>query len=82
MNKNNCERCYEKNEIATVTMSEAAWDRNEERHRREKKTILIALVIAMGLLAISNVFWLIHVSRTTTAPTATNTTTTNYSFPN
>lgn len=60
MNKNNCKRCSENNEIATVTMSEAAWDRNEERHRKEKSSYLIALVVAIALLAITNVCWLAH----------------------
>lgn len=75
MNQNNCDRCSKEPEIATVTMSEAAWDRNEERHRREKKTIFIAFLIAVVLLAISNGCWLAHAIRS-----GAETNTTTYSF--
>jgi hypothetical protein len=47
-------------DIAMITMSEAAWERNEERHRREKKNILAVLVVAIALLAITNMCWFAH----------------------
>lgn len=59
-----CSECKneKKSKLSMVTMSEAAWDRNEERHRKEKNTLLIALIIAVVLMAVTNIGWLIHES--------------------
>lgn len=61
----NCATCKgeEKKELAMITMSEAAWERNEERHRKEKRNLLIALLIAVFLIVISNIGWLIYESQ-------------------
>lgn len=61
----NCTACKgeEEKEIAMISMSEAAWERNEERHRKEKKNLLVALLIAVLLIVISNIGWLIYESQ-------------------
>lgn len=48
--------------IAMITMSEAAFDRIEERNRREKKTLVIALIVSVVLMAASNIGWLIYLA--------------------
>lgn len=65
MNKN-CTGCKseEKKDLVMVTMSEAAWDRNEERHRKEKQTLLLTLVIVTTLLVITNVCYAIRYGKT------------------
>ena len=68
MNKN-CTGCKidKKKELVMVTMSEAAWDRNEERHQKEKRTLLIALAIVAALLVITNACYAIHEIKNTAA---------------
>ena len=46
--------------ISMITMSEAGFDRIEERHRREKKSLSIAFLIAVAVAAASNIGWLIY----------------------
>lgn len=50
-----------KTNLSMVTMSEAAWDRNEERHRKEKKFLLIAFVVAVFLAASTTFGWLLAI---------------------
>ena len=50
-------------EIATVTMSEGAWERHEERNKKEKRLILIGWIITIFLLVASNIGWLIYESQ-------------------
>ena len=57
-------------EIATVTMSEGAWERHEERNKKEKRLILIGWIITIFLLAASNIGWLIYESQFETVETA------------
>jgi hypothetical protein len=60
---NSCNACREhKNEITMVTMSEAAWDRAEERHRREKKALVAGIVVSVALAVVSNIAWLIYLA--------------------
>lgn len=57
MSDKNCTACKsdpEKKELATVTMSEAAWDRNEERHYNEKKALKKIIIALIALLVASN----------------------------
>ena len=54
-------------EIATVTMSEGAWERHEERNKKEKRLILIGWIITIFLLVASNIGWLIYESQFETA---------------
>ena len=54
-------------EIATVTMSEGAWERHEERNKKEKRLILIGWIITIILLVASNIGWLIYESQFETA---------------
>lgn len=50
-------------EIATVTMSEGAWERHEERNKKEKRLILIGWIITIFLLVASSIGWLIYESQ-------------------
>ena len=46
--------------IATITMSEACWERIEERHKRVKNKLLVALVVVSVLMAATNALWIIR----------------------
>lgn len=47
----NCENCEkDKEELSVVTMSEAAWEKHETRHSKEKRNLLIWNIIATILL--------------------------------
>jgi hypothetical protein len=56
-----CEDGFNPRPLAMVTMSEAAWDRNEERHRKEKRTLLIAFVAAVVVAVVTNIGWLLTI---------------------
>lgn len=66
MAERNCLSCkgeHEKKKIATVTMSEAAWDRNEERHRKEKNLCLIVAIVSSVIVFATNAIWLFYVGQ-------------------
>lgn len=46
--------------IATITMSEACWERIEEGHKSEKNKLLVALVVISVLMAATNALWIIR----------------------
>jgi hypothetical protein len=59
-----CNNCTtEKHEIATVTMSSADWQRNEQRHERREKRHWILHIILVLLLVGSNIAWLAYESQ-------------------
>lgn len=60
MKNEHTESTKERNDLAMIMMSEAAWERNEERHKKEKKNLLIVLAITVVLLALSNICWMKH----------------------
>ena len=57
MNGKKCTNCSEK-KLVTITISEAAWDRNEDRHRKEKRLLVIALIISL-IISASNFIYTI-----------------------
>ncbi len=57
----NCNNCKKENEEMTmVTMSGANWEKNEERHSREKKRLWITILVLIGALVASNLAWIIY----------------------
>lgn len=58
MKTEKCTRCAGE-KIATITMSEANWERIELRHAQQKKFLLTVALVATASLLISNIFWFI-----------------------
>ena len=50
-------------EIATVTMSEGAWERHEERNKKLINKLIAVIFVLVFLLVGSNVAWLIYESQ-------------------
>ena len=50
-------------EIATVTMSEGAWERHEERNKKLINKLIAVILVLVSLLVGSNVAWLIYESQ-------------------
>ena len=50
-------------EIATVTMSEGAWERHEERNKKIINKLIAVILVLVVLLVGSNVAWLIYESQ-------------------
>lgn len=50
-------------EMATVTMSAAAWELHEQRHSREKMGLCVVIVLLVLAFIISNAAWLIYESQ-------------------
>lgn len=50
-------------EIATVTMSEGAWERHEERNKKLINKLIAVILVLVVLLVGSNVAWLIYESQ-------------------
>jgi hypothetical protein len=50
-------------EIATVTMSEGAWERHEERNKKLMNKLIAVILVLVFLLVGSNVAWLIYESQ-------------------
>lgn len=50
-------------EIATVTMSEGAWERHEERNKKLVNKLIAVILVLVVLLVGSNVAWLIYESQ-------------------
>lgn len=59
----NCNNCKKENEEMTmVTMSGANWEKNEERHSREKKRLWITILVLIGALIGTNLAWIVYES--------------------
>ena len=56
-------------EIATVTMSEGAWERHEERNKKLINKLIAVILVLVFLLVGSNVAWLIYESSFETVET-------------
>lgn len=50
-------------DIATVTMSEGAWERHEERNKKLINKLIAVILVLVFLLVGSNVAWLIYESQ-------------------
>lgn len=55
-----CKRCAMNDDMTTVVMSSADWQRNEQRHLRREKRFIAIIVLLIVLLVGSNVGWLIY----------------------
>lgn len=55
--------------IATVTMSEGAWERHEERNKKLINKLIAVTLVLVVLLVGSNVAWLIYESQFETVET-------------
>lgn len=55
--------------IATVTMSEGAWERHEERNKKLINKLIAVILVLVVLLVGSNVAWLIYESSFETVET-------------
>ena len=58
-----CKRCAMNDDMTTVVMSSADWQRNEQRHLRREKRFVALIVLLILLLVGSNVGWLIYESK-------------------
>lgn len=56
-------------EIATITMSEGAWERHEERNKKLINKLIAVILVLVVLLVSSNVAWLIYESQFETVET-------------
>jgi hypothetical protein len=72
-----CKRCAINDDMTTVVMSSADWQRSEQRHLRREKRFVAIVVLLILLLVGSNIGWLIYesqfevVEETTTETTIT-----------
>lgn len=57
-------------EIATVTMSEGAWERHEERNKKLINKLIAVILVLVVLLVGSNVAWLVYESQFETVEAA------------
>lgn len=61
MTNKKCASCgADKQTAATISMSEANWERHENRHAKEKKTLFLVAMIATTLFILSNAAWLVY----------------------
>jgi hypothetical protein len=56
-------------DIATVTMSEGAWERHEERNKKLINKLIAVILVLVFLLVGSNVAWLVYESQFETVET-------------
>lgn len=56
-------------EIATITMSEGAWERHEERNKKLINKLIAVILVLVVLLVGSNVAWLVYESQFETIET-------------
>jgi hypothetical protein len=72
-----CKRCAINDNMTTVVMSSADWQRSEQRHLRREKRFVAIIVLLILLFVGSNIGWLIYesqfevVEETTTETTIT-----------
>ena len=62
MSTKTCNGCGA-DEIATVTMSEGAWERHEERNKKLINKLIAVILVLVVLLVGSNVAWLVYESQ-------------------
>lgn len=56
-------------DIATVTMSEGAWERHEERNKKLINKLIAVILVLVFLLVGSNAAWLVYESQFETVET-------------
>lgn len=77
MSNKKCTACSaDKQNVTMISMSEANWERHENRHASEKRTLFLIALIAIVLFFLSNTAWLIYetafASRYSASKTETN----------
>lgn len=55
-----CKRCAINDDMTTVVMSSADWQRSEQRHLRREKRFVAIIVLLILLLVGTNVGWMIY----------------------
>lgn len=58
-----CKRCAINDEMTTVVMSSADWQRNEQRHLRREKRFVAIIILVIVLLVGSNIGRLVYESQ-------------------
>ena len=58
-----CKRCVMNDDMTTVVMSSADWQRNEQRHLRREKRFVAIIVLLIVLLVGSNIGRMIYESQ-------------------
>jgi hypothetical protein len=58
-----CKRCAMNDDMTSVVMSSADWQRNEQRHLRREKRFVAIIVLLIMLLVGSNISWLVYESQ-------------------
>ena len=62
-NCDECSKCKMNDDMTTVVMSSADWQRNEQRHLRREKRFVALIVLLVLLLVGTNVGWMIYESQ-------------------
>ncbi|MBQ2175749.1 MAG: hypothetical protein II453_12060 [Alphaproteobacteria bacterium] len=57
------EKAAEIKEVATITLPVYVYEAQEARHERREKRLIIAVIIAVIIMFLSNVAWLVFVSQ-------------------
>lgn len=57
------EKAAEIKEVATITLPAYVYEAQEARHERREKRLIIAVIIAVALIFLSNAAWLLYNSQ-------------------
>lgn len=55
-----CKRCAMNDDMTSVIMSSADWQRNEQRHLRREKRLIAIIILVIVLFVGSNIGWLVY----------------------
>lgn len=55
-----CKRCAINDDMTTVVMSSADWQRNEQRHLRREKRLIAIIILVIVLFVGSNMAWIVY----------------------
>ncbi len=58
--KQTCDHCGDEHEDGNVVFSELAYEAHEARHERRERRMLVALILAVIMLFLSNIGWIIY----------------------
>lgn len=66
-----CNNCGANEQMTTISMSSADWQRNEQRHEKREKRHWILEIILVALLVFSNIAWIVYEAQFETTETIT-----------